>query len=173
MDEARRAALLEKRRLFQLRLQRQNVSARYRPVACALRAAKVRCSKLSPEACRLALGTLASGPSRDERLDWTGIGNGICRIYANDAQRDAYVAEALADCTGWTDPVAVVWHPFEAGLRIAAGDLVRHAPLILDQATEIWIVDARGSSWLIEVAAFDSEVCHTRSMPLFVGGADP
>jgi hypothetical protein len=168
MDETRRNALLEKRRLLRLRHARRDVSASFRRVACGLRREGVRCAKLMPEACRHALGTLASGPGRDERLDWTVIRNGSCRTWTSDEERNRLVASALAACTRPEARVAVVWSPFSAGLRIGADDLARHADAILDEATEIWIVAADGGPWLIEVSHWDREVCHTRSMPLFV-----
>jgi hypothetical protein len=64
--------------------------------------------------------------------------------------------------------VAVVWSPFHAGLRIRALDLARYATTVLDAETEVWIVAAVGGPWLIEVSHWDHEVCHTRSMPVFV-----
>jgi hypothetical protein len=167
MDEARRAPLVEKRRLAQLRARRAAESARFRGVAPALRAAGVRCSKLVPERCRSALGDLTGGPGEDERLLWAPIGNGTCGRWESAAERDSLLREALAACAGAEAKVAVVWHPYEAGLRLRAADLAAHAGAILDagRGDTIWIVAADGGRWLIEVAYWDREICWTAAMP--------
>ena len=167
MDDSRRSRLLEKRKLLHLRLARQGFSTSFRRVAFALRRDGVRCSKLSPAACRRAIGTLAGGPGQDNRLDWAPIRNGTCRTWSDEEERDRLVARALAACTTWESHVAVVWSPFSAGLRLRAEDLARHAGAILEEATETWIVAADGGPWLIEVSYWDREVCHTLSMPVF------
>jgi hypothetical protein len=170
MDEDRRTRLTEKRRLAQLRRERAAVSATFRRVARGLCGRGVRFSKLVPERCREALGPLASGPGRDERLLWSPIPNGTCARWQSEAERDALLREALAGCTDSAARVAVIWHPFEAGLTIGAADLAAHAPLVLaESADTIWIVAANGGPWLIELAYWDREVCWTPRMPVFVG----
>jgi hypothetical protein len=167
MDEARRSRLTEKRRLAQLRARRAAESAAFRRVAPALRSAGIPCSKLVPERCRAALGDLTSGPGEDERLLWAPIGNGTCRGWESAAERDSLVREALAACTPPEARVAVVWHPFEAGLRLRAADLAAQAAAILDAGAggTIWIVGADGGRWLIEAAYWDRELCWTAAMP--------
>lgn len=170
MDEDRRTRLTEKRRLAQLRRERAAVSATFRRVARTLCERGVRFSKLVPERCREALGPLASGPGRDERLLWAPIPNGTCAGWESEAERDELLHEALSYCTNARARVAVIWHPFEAGLSVAAADLAAHAPLILEEGGEtIWIVAASGGPWLIELAYWDREVCWTPRMPVFVG----
>jgi hypothetical protein len=171
MDEARRARLVETRRLAQLRARRAAESARFRAVAPALRAAGVPCSKLVSERCRSALGDLTRGPGEDERLLWAPIGNGTCRRWESSAERDALLREALARCAAPDSKVAVVWHPYEAGLRLRAADLAALVGAILDagRGDTIWIVAADGGPWLIEAAFWDRELCWTPAMPPFSG----
>lgn len=126
----------------------------------------VRFSKLVPERCRTALGRLASGPGQDERLLWHWIGNAAGSIWTAKAERDALLGEALAACAAPETPVAVVWHPFRAGLRLRAADLAANAAPVLDATGEtVWIVAAEGGPWLIEVAFWDREICWTPAMP--------
>lgn len=172
MDEAQRARLIERRRMAQLRSARAAVSEKFRSVAPALRAAGVRAAKLVPARCRAALGPLTGGPGRDERLLWDKVPDATCRYWRDEAERDALVRAALACCAAPDTRVALVWHSFEAGLSIPAGDLAAHAASVIgagDGGTT-WIAAAEGGPWLIEVAYWDREVCWTRSMPLFVGG---
>jgi hypothetical protein len=173
IDEARRARLVETRRLAQLRARRTAESARFRGVAAGLRAAEVPCSKLVPERCREALGDLTHGPGEDERLLWPPIPEGTCRRWESAAERDSLARQALAACAAGDSKVAVVWHPYEAGLRLRAADLAVHAGPILDagHGDTIWIVAADGGRWLIEVAFWDREVCWTAAMP--TRGSEP
>jgi hypothetical protein len=169
MDEDRRARLIEKRRLALLRMERAGISATFRAVAPALRAQGVRGSKLVPARCLEALGRLASGPGQDERLLWAPVPNSTCRRWEAEAERDSLLGEALADCTAPETRVAVVWHPFRAGLSLAAADLALNARPILDagEGETIWIVAAAGGPWLIEVAYWDRELCWTPKMPVW------
>ena len=166
MDEDRRTRLVEKRRLAQLRRERSQRSATFRRVGRILCERGLRFSKLVPARCREALGRLASGPGRDERLLWDEVPDSTCAAWASDAERDSLLREALAGCAPGGEAVALVWHPFEAGLRIAAADLAEAAGAVLDQSHDtVWIVAAAGGPWLIEIAYWDREVCWTRSMP--------
>lgn len=154
--------------MAQLRLKRASLSGTFREVAPVLCRRGVRFSKLVPERCRSALGRLASGPGQDERLLWGPIGNGVCAWWSSDAERDSLLASALAECAAPGTPVAVVWNPFRAGLRIRSGDLAAHAAAILDPVHEtVWIVAADGGAWLVEVAFWDRELCYTKAMPRF------
>ena len=172
MDSARRERLEEKRRLAQLRRTRQTVSATFRTVALGLCERGVRFSKLVPARCRSALGDLASGPGEDERLLWAPIPNGTCARWASPAERDSLLRTALAACTAAEAKVALVWHPFEAGLRLSAADLAAHADLALAPGGgTVWIVAADGAArWLIEAAYWDRELCWTPAMPRLRGG---
>lgn len=167
MEEAQRARLIERRRLAQLRRERAAASAAFRGVAPLLCERGVRFSKLVPERCRAALGTLASGPGRDERLLWGPTADGTCRGWETEAERNALLRRALAGCTGAETKVAVVWHPFRAGLRIAAAALAVHAGPVLEAGAgdTTWIVAADGGPWLIEVAWWDWEICWAARMP--------
>jgi hypothetical protein len=170
MDEARRARLVERRRLAQLRIRRAELSATFRHLGRILCERGVRFSKLVPERCREALGTLASGPGEDERLLWGPIRNGVCSPWSSDPHRDSLLRSALAACARDDEAVAVVWHPCRAGLRIRAGDLASQSAAILGELHDtVWIVAAAGGPWLIEVAYWDGELCYTPAMPLFVG----
>lgn len=152
-----------------LRAERAAISGTFRAVAPALRASGVRGSKLVPARCREALGRLASGPGQDERLLWAPIPNGTCRGWEDDGERDSLLREALTACAAAESRVAVVWHPFQAGLSLAAADLARNAGPILDAGggETIWIVAAGGGPWLIEVAYWDRELCWTPEMPVW------
>jgi hypothetical protein len=167
MDEARRDRLRERQRLAKLRRARQAVSATFRAVAQRLCERGVRFSKLVPERCREALGMLTSGPGEDERLLWAPIPNGTCAGWESEAERDALLREALAACTAPDAKVAVVWHPYEAGLRLRAADLADCAALVLDAGGggTTWIVGGDGGRWLIEAAWWDREICWTPAMP--------
>jgi hypothetical protein len=172
MEGERRKRLVEKRRLALLRMERAAASATFRGVAPALCARRVRFSKLVPQGCRTALGRLASGPGRDERLLWAPVPNGSCRAWETAEERDQALREALAACAAPDVRAAVVWHPCTAGLRLASADLARHAAPILDAGAgdTIWIVAADGGPWLIEIAYWDREVCWTPKMPAWAEG---
>jgi hypothetical protein len=167
VDEARRIRLEERKRLAQLRRSRAAVSAAFRAVAPHLRTHGVTCSKLVPERGRAALGDLASGPGRDERLLWDHVAGAVCATWADVRERDALLRDALAACAAPDRRVAVVWHPYEAALRLRAGDLAAHAGPVLDAggADTVWIVDAAGGDWLIEAAYWDRELCWSKFMP--------
>ena len=164
----RRARLLERRKLAQLRLHRAELSRTFRSVGRILCEREVRFSKLMPSRCREALGPLIGGPGRDERLLWDHVPGRRCESWTSDGHRDALVRQALSTCTDAATPVAIVWHTATAGLRISADDLAAHAAPILDAERDtIWIVAAHGGPWLIEVAFWDKEVCFAPSMPVF------
>ena len=168
MDAPRRDALIEKRRLLQLRRQRQERSRAFREIAPRLRAAGVRCSKLVPERLAAILGPVLSAPGQDERLLWEPIPDGHCRLWASAGERDLLLRQALHACTAPQERVAVAFHTAQAGLLISAADLSRHAPLILDDRPDtIWIVAAAGGPWLIELAYWDRELCYTTNLPIF------
>ena len=166
MDDAGRARAIEKRKLLQQQRKRQHVSDVFRRVGCKLRGEGVRFTKLMPATAQTALGTLASGPGRDERLLWEPIPNATCRQWDTERQRANLIAEAVAACTTLDAPVAVIWHTAKAALRLSAANLCTHSAIVLGEGSyATWIVDARGAGWLIEVAGFDQEVCWTRAMP--------
>ena len=168
MDAERREALVEKRRLLQLRQRRQEISRTFREFAPALRAAGVRCAKLMPARFEAILGPVLHAPGQDERLLWAPIPNGVCNLWSSPGERDLLVRQALHACVAPEERVAVIFHTAEAGLLISAANLSRHAPLILgDRPDTIWIVAAACGPWLIELAFWDREVCYTESLPLF------
>jgi hypothetical protein len=163
----RRARLVEKRRLAQLRLSRALLSRAFRSVGRILCERDVRFSKLMPSRCVEVLGPLVSGPGQDERLLWDRVPGRSCDTWTSNEHRDDLLRQALSACTHADAPVAVIWHPASAGLRIGAPDLAAHAAPILDgEPGTIWIVAAHGGPWLIEIAFWDKEVCFARSMPV-------
>lgn len=162
MDAGQSARLEALKERLQKRRRRAAEGEYLRPLLPALRAAGVQARRLSPAQVQAALGDLTSGPGQDERLLWSAIPQGVCRPWRDAAERTALIREALSACCDGAAKVAVVWHPCSAGLRVRADDLARHAALILDGSPEIWLCDAAGGGWLIEIARFDKEVCWFR-----------
>ncbi len=75
--------------------------------------------------------------------------------------------KALAACARPDERVAVIWHPFEAGLRLKAGDLAAHVEFILEDADwTTWIVSAKPSSWLIQVGDRSRTVAYSPNVPV-------
>jgi len=169
MDAVRREALIEKRRLLQLRQKRHEMSRIFREIAPSLRAAGVRCAKLMPERLRAILGPVLVAPGEDERIVWAPIPDGVCRRWSSPGERDLLLRQALHACVPPEERVAVAFHTHQAGLFVSAADLSRHAPMILEAAAPetVWIVAAAGAPWLIELSYWDSELCYTANLPLF------
>ena len=160
MSDISRERLLDKRQALKLRLERRRVSGQARACGRLLCDAGVKFVKLVPHACRAALGGLSGLPGRDERFDWQAIPGGICERWENDAGRDRLFSEILGKCAAFDDRVAVIWHPFEAGLRLKAHDLAAHLPAFLDGVHDVvWIVAAKDSPWLIEIEPREYEIC--------------
>src|SRR4051812_18084909 len=107
MDPDRRDALIEKRRLLQLRQRRQERSRTFREIAPALRAAGVRCAKLMPERFEAILGPVLLAPGQDERLVWEPIPDGVCRRWGSPGERDLLLRRALHACVRPEERVAI------------------------------------------------------------------
>ena len=165
MESERRAALENRRHMAQRRLSRQEWSRDFRQLAPALCKAGVRFAKLVPQVTTRLLGTMTDAPGQDERFSWEQIEGGQRHAYATIAERDAFLARALADCALPASRVAVIFHPASAGVRLAAADIPQHAPLLFDIAPQLWLIDGQGGQWLIEIDRFDQEVCWSRTMP--------
>jgi hypothetical protein len=166
MESDRRVKLEEKRRHLQLRQRRAEEARTFRRVAPALCARGIRFARATPLQGRRALGTLASGPGRDERLIWDGIPGAVCTKWRSAEEGDRLLADALDACTAPDSRVTMIWHPREAGLRMRAADLAACAQLAIDSiGGAAWIVDAAGGPWLIEISLSDGEICYSRTMP--------
>ncbi|MES2835778.1 MAG: hypothetical protein V4707_13830 [Pseudomonadota bacterium] len=163
MDPGQRTRLEALKSQALSRRKRAEEGSYLRPILSSLRQASIRCRRLSPARVKAALGTLADGPGQDERLLWSAIPHGVCHAWTGEDERTALIRRALDACCDSQSRVAVVWHPAFAGLRLRADDLARHAALIFDGSPEIWMCDAAGGGWLIEIARFDTEVCWFRA----------
>jgi hypothetical protein len=168
MDPTRRDALLERRRLEQLRRRRRELSAGYRRVALALCAQGVRASKLMPPRNEAVLGPLAAGPSQDEELDFAWMGNARIAAWETSAERDALCRAALTVLTAPADRIAIIWHPARAGLSIRSADLLAHLPLVLDEGNgdTTWIAAARAGPWLVQIGFWSRTLSWSPSVPL-------
>lgn len=166
IDARQRARLLERRRLLALRRARAATVATFRDVAPLLCDAGLRFAKSTPAANRRSLGRLTEGPGQDGELDFGWIENAAVDHWTTAAEEARLVRAALAACAGPDTRVTVVWHPAEAGLRIAAGDLARHVETILAAATEaVWIVAAAPGDWIIQAGRWTEAVAYCPDLP--------
>lgn len=162
MIPERRDALSRKREHLRQRLRRTDESRTFRALAPELCALGVRFSKLPPQGCVRALGTLIDGPGQDERLLWTYIAAGQCRSWSTSSERDGILRTALVALSTPADAIAVIWHPAQAGLRIRSDLLQQSVATVFAGLSEtIWLVAAKGGEWLIEVSVSDCEICWT------------
>lgn len=160
-----RTLKLYRRLLLQRRLKRASQAEAFRRVSGPLRAQGVRFSRLPPVLVRTALGRLPSLPGKDERIDWSQVRSAVCSTFNDEADRDEVFRAALWSCSDASERLAVVWHTDASGMRISPQDLARHASLILEVGTEIWVCAADGScEWLIEYSRFDREICFGKSL---------
>lgn len=172
MDEERRRRLTERRRMAQLRRERAGLSEGFRRVARVLCDAGMRFSKLMPVHHGRMLGHLASGPGADEELDFGWIPGAQTSRWNDEGQRDSLCRRALAAVAGNDEPVAVIWHPARAGIRLKASVLRSHMPLLLDEGRgdATWIVSARGGPWLIQVGFWSATVGYAANVPVRTDG---
>lgn len=162
MRPGRRDALNLKREHLQQRLRRADESRTFRALAPELCAIGVRFSKLPPQGCVRALGTLIDGPGQDERLLWAYIAAGQCRSWSTSSERDGILRTALIALSAPADAIAVIWHPAQAGLSIRSDLLQQSLAIVFAGLSEtIWLVAANGGKWLIEVSVSDHEICWT------------
>jgi len=172
MDQGRRERLQARQEMMRLRLRRQRLSATFREVARELCADGVRLSKSMPSANDRSLGRLPAGPGEDEELHFDWMGNGRVMPWSTDAEAADLVRVALAACCPPEALVTVVWNPFDAGLRLRAGDLSVHARRILRRDWTTWIVAARPSNWIIQVGVRSETVAYSPDVPAVADGAE-
>jgi len=160
MDTDNRSRLLERRRLLQLRRARQEQSRTFRNIAETLCGKGLRrFARIPAVECQRIASRFAHLPGQDERFLWPDHQR---RQWRDEAERDFLLRQALLSCTNLNGSVAVIFHPYQSGLRIGAASLAEFATEILDPLYEaLWITAYQPASWLIEVAAQDDEVCHT------------
>lgn len=158
ISQTDRARLEERRRLRQLRRSRQDQSRTFRQVAHALCEQGVRgFSKLLPKDCLEIALRFAHLPGQDERFVWP---QRDCRRWDSPTGRDELFRQALLACTSLQGSVCVIFHPYQAGLRIPAATLHDHAATVIaDQFEAIWVTRCDPAWWLIEIAAIDNELC--------------
>jgi hypothetical protein len=165
MDKERRERLQARQEMMRLRLRRRQLSATFREVARELCADGVRLSKSMPSANDRSLGSLAAGPGEDEELHFDWMANGRTMPWFTDAEAAERVRVAIAACSPPDALVTVVWSPYEAGLRLRAGDLADHARRILGRDWTTWIVAARPSNWIIQVGVRSGTVAYSPDVP--------
>jgi hypothetical protein len=168
VDEQTRQKLLDKRQMAQARRGRAELSEAFRRVAPVLCSAGHRVSKLMPAANSRLLGPLASGPGADEELDFGWIPGAQTSRWSDKGERDLLCWRALRAVAGNDEPVAVIWHPAKAGIRLAASALRLQVTLLLDEGggDTTWIVSGRGGPWLIQVAFWSRAVSYAKNVPL-------
>ena len=166
MDLTRRDRLRTRRQLMQLRLHRRQLSKTFMQVAQELCARGVRLSKSMPEANNRSLGPLAAGPGQDEELHFDWIANAIVGRWSTEGEATDMVRDALAACSRPDDLVSVIWSPFEAGMRLRASDLARHAGVVLHRDWTIWIVAAQPSSWIVQIGRRSRTVAYSPKVPV-------
>ena len=154
---------------MQLRRERQRLSATFRQVAPLLCTQNIRVSKSMPEANGRSLGPLASGPGEDEELHFGWMGNAGVVPWETDAEAADLVRQALAACADPDTLVTVIWSPFEAGLRLRAGDLGRHAGLVLGRDWTTWIVAAQPATWIVQIGLRSRTVAFSPDVPTWCG----
>ena len=166
IEARQRARLIERRRLLALRRERAAMSATFREIAPLLCEAHVRFAKSMPVANRRSLGRLTEGPGQDGELDFGWMDNGVVDYWMTAAEEARLVRAALAACATPATRVTAIWHPDEAGLRIAAGDLARHVETMLAAATEaLWIVAAAPDKWIIQAGRWTEAVAYSPDVP--------
>ena len=161
MDASARDRLLQRRRLLQLRHERQELSRQFRELAPRLCADGLRFSTSMPASSRRHLGRLSTVPARDERVDWVLVPEGECHAWTDAAECAALLARAFHACgVAGNAPVLVVFHTAEAALAIGAADLCAAWPGLHDALyASVWIVPRNGGGWLVEASLMDREVC--------------
>jgi len=172
MDQGRRERLQARQEMMRIRLRRQKLSATFREVARELCADGVRLSKSVPSANHRSLGRLAAGPGEDEELHFDWMGNGRVMPWSTDFEAAGLVRVAIAACCPPDALATVVWSPFEAGLRLKAGDLSDHARRILRRDWTTWIVAARPSNWIIQIGVRSGTVAYSPAVPALADGAE-
>ena len=166
METDKRAQLLQRRRMLQLRLEREDVSRQFRGVAPALRARGLRFRKLLPAFLSPWLRVLARLPGRDERIFWPEVGDGACATWQDDRDCAAALERALRACEGLDGRVMLVFHPAQAALVSGARDLVGAWEALHEALYEAtWLVPMDRRPWLIEISPADYELCFVTDVP--------
>jgi hypothetical protein len=159
VEHDKRARLLQRRRMLQLRVEREGWCRQFRTLAPALCAGGLRITKRLPAFLSPWLAVTRRLPGRDERIFWPEVPNGVWQPWDDAAQCAALLESALRACGGLEGRVLVVFHPAEAALVIGARDLVAAWPTLhaaLYDST--WIVPEDRRPWLVEVCPGDRDL---------------
>ena len=159
METDKRAQLLQRRRMLQLRIDREGWCRQFRGIAPALRGRGLPISKRLPAQLSPWLAVTQRLPGRDERIFWPEVPNGVLRAWDDAAECVTLLESALRACGGLDGRVLVVFHPAQAALLIHARDLVAAWPLMHDALyEETWIVPEDRRPWLVEVSPGDRDL---------------
>ncbi|HEY5723607.1 MAG TPA: hypothetical protein VIT45_14950 [Allosphingosinicella sp.] len=165
MDEDRREALKARRAALCDRL----ALAPINHLVERLAARGCRAELLLPEDNERVLGELADVPGQDERIIWSLVPTAQVRLWTMDSMRDALAVQAVHACAGPDSRIAAIWNPCQPGLAMPVDGLEDWIDLLLDEATETWIVAAEGGKWLVECAIFDHEICWSTDLMRGIG----
>jgi hypothetical protein len=113
-----------------------------------------------------SLGALADGPGEDEELHFEWMANGSVAFWEDDCEAARLVRSALEACSRADELVTVIWSPFEAGLRLRAGDLAPNASLILHRDWTTWIVAAEPARWIVQIGRRSRTVAYSPLVPV-------
>jgi hypothetical protein len=166
VDTDKRTHLLQRRRMLQLRIEREGWCRQFRGVAPALRARGLRISKRLPAQLSPWLAVTQRLPGRDERIFWPEVPNGVWQPWDDGMACAALLQTALRECGGRVGRVLVVFHPAEAALMIHARELVDAWPVLhaaLYDST--WIVPEDRRPWLVEVCPGDHDLGYVTEVP--------
>lgn len=164
MQPDRRVAATQKRAMLQLRQQRQACSIQARRIAGLLCENGIGSVRVPPGQIVPLLGSKLAQPAIDERFAWPQIAGATISSFEATEQATALLRKALARFTDADDRVVVVFHTHESALRLGAGELIAHMPVILSATWEFWLVAAAGGPWLIDYCSRDNEVCWSATM---------
>lgn len=159
MSDLPREKLQARREALKLRLERQRISTQARATGQRLCEAGVKFVKLMPKACQQATAPFAHLPMLDERFYWPEIPDSEVARWDSDAEREQLFPAFLQKAAKPDEKICVIWHPFEAGLRLKARELAANLPAILDGVHDvIWLTAASDSKWLIEIEPKEREI---------------
>lgn len=160
MDDAARSPLLQRRRMLQLRLQRQQACAQARALARRLCERGIRFSKSLPAAYAPAIARFNALPGLDERVDWPRVPGGQQHAWEDAAGCVHLLDRALRECgVAASARVLVVFHPAEAALVIGAGDLCAAWAVLHPHLHEVvWIAPRQPGDWVAEVSLMDRDL---------------
>jgi len=160
MEPAARPDLLQRRRMLQLRVQRQQVCASFRALAPLLCERGIRFSKSLPAAIAPAVAGFNALPGLDERVDWSQVPAGERQYWEDAAECAAWLERGLRACgVSPGERLLVVFHTAEAALGIGAADLCAAWPSLHPRLRDtVWIVPRAPAGWLLEVSLMDRDL---------------